>query len=641
MTPLAAAKKFICTDCPAEFSRKDHAKRHKLSHERPEFACPHANCGLLFHRRDVLRRHEAVHRPENAERRRRPRRGPLPLALPRSERRQRQRPLPPSESRGTQSAPVAECNSTREHNGFNALDGQMNSSREWDNSHEGDEEEDDEDDVDPACLCHVHNGTVCVPCSSELIRLAEGRIPAESQEAIKFCMTHYIQSQLKWFPFILPSSLRMGWLHTGRALILAALGARGIKEYKTLSAELWGEAVRRVEPRVFSSASGAGLLRNFQTKILIVEYLQWSEDNRFPLWARPMLEEMAHREAYDLMDMLIDVSRESAADASVEYELRREEIRWTLWKFYCAMTRATLLDIKLHPPRLFQTLELPGSPNEILALSRCSDGGDSTDFVGSVYHGCGLTLPQVLSALIADDHSRIALPDMLSMTGQDIVLHAILYLSDNMVESPTDDEVTGRDPLGWRVETRERLYLLVVRWRQCFWVPPEVLWAAPFPEFGRLQSIMFIVYLAVRISQPIRDAMGGLHRQRYAHYAMRCIATIHMNMKNNSLIEIAAKGRWFFDGAAARSGGLTAKYTVEWFRDRAIFGFGDEDIEFLQDLESVMAHYSYVGSYSGVSYSPTRLAQLERSVQHLWTTILGTDTWLSGHSEGILLSGRS
>lgn len=71
---------------------------------------------------------------------------------------------------------------------------------------------------------------------------------------------------------------------------------------------------------------------------------------------------------------------------------------------------------------------------------------------------------------------------------------------------------------------------------------------------------------------------------------------------------------------------------MEWFRDRASFGFDDEDIDFLQSLESAMAFYSYAGSYDGVSYSPARVAQLERSLKHLWTMILGTDSWLDNPS---------
>lgn len=73
---------------------------------------------------------------------------------------------------------------------------------------------------------------------------------------------------------------------------------------------------------------------------------------------------------------------------------------------------------------------------------------------------------------------------------------------------------------------------------------------------------------------------------------------------------------------------------MDWFRDRARFGFEDEDIDFVQSLESVMAFYSYEGSYTGSSYSPERVAQLERSVKHLWTTILGTESWLDSQIEG-------
>ncbi|KAI0409911.1 hypothetical protein F4802DRAFT_542574 [Xylaria palmicola] len=483
------------------------------------------------------------------------------------------------------------------------------------------------------------NGTVCVSCSAEMVRLADGRLPAGSEEAIKFCMTHFIQSQLKWFPFIRPQSLRAGWLRSGRALLLAALGARGIKEYKALAGDLWAEAVRRVEAWAFSSpaASGADALSNFQTKILVLDYLQWSEDNRHPEWVGPMLDEMAYREARELASMLVDRPAGGPAHTSLEHEeASQEEIRWTLWKFYCTATRAMLLGFTILPPRLFQTLDLPGDPNRLLALWKNSSGRESDRSVSSMRSescGRGLTLPGVLDALLSDDGRRAALPGMLSLTGKYIVLHAILYLSETMVEESADAESAAREPPGWQTETRERVYLLVVRWRQCFWIPPEITWKTAFPEFGSLQSIMFVHYLAVRIGQqPVRDSTGArpvrCARTPYARYAIRCIVTIHVSMKNNDLVDVAATGRWWLDGATWRTGGLAAKYAMDWFRDRARFGFEDEDIEYLQSLESAMASYSDAGSYDGASYSPARLAQLERSVRHLWTMVLGTESWL-------------
>ncbi|KAI1282850.1 hypothetical protein F5Y07DRAFT_199309 [Xylaria sp. FL0933] len=615
---MASKKRFICTDCAAEFSRKDHAKRHKLSHSRPRYLCLHPGCGLFFHRRDVLRRHEAVHRPENDEKRRRPRRGPLPPSLPGLE------GQPEQQLTSSASGSPTTRGMVRGSNDASAPKHRKDGNGDW--------KDGSEDHIDPACLCHAEDGTVCVHCSTELVRLAKGRLPTESQGAINFCLTHYIQSQLKWFPFIRPSSLRRDWLLNGRALVIAASGARAIKEYKSLSGVLWAETLCRREKWVASSASGSkNVLSDFQTKILLIEYFQWSEESEYPEWVKPMLDKMIHEEADDLVNMLTDMSSGTAADRPVDDELGQQEIRWTLWKFYCAMTRTTLLGLKLHPPRLFQTLELPGEPKQLLALAGCVGKEDTrrAESLRSECSVCSLTLPRALSMLLADQHKRVVLSDVLSMTGKYIVLHAILYLSDNMVEKLADAKAAQEEPLGWRVETRERLYLLVLRWRQCFWVPPEVLWHTSFPEFGSLQSIMFVIYLAVRISQPICGSRNEerCSRQSYTQHALRCVVTMHMDMKINNLTEVAAKGRWFLDGATWRTGAFTAAYLIEWFHDRAKFGFEDEDIEILQSLESVMALYSHVGSYDGLSYSPARLAQLERSVIHLWTMILGTEKW--------------
>ncbi|KAI1172497.1 hypothetical protein F4777DRAFT_512376 [Nemania sp. FL0916] len=624
----AEKKTFKCPDCTAEFSRKDHAKRHKLSHQHPEFECPHPDCGLFFHRRDVLKRHEGVHRPENAEKRRRPRRGPLPTALPKFE--GPQRPLPASESPEPQLVLMTASGSTRSGSYSSAPDFQSGDGGDWASSTE-------DGDVDPACLCSVENGTVCHHCSSELIRLSDGRIPSVSHDIIHFCITHYIQSQLKWFPFICSYSLRKNWLISGRALILAALGAQAIKEYKELAEGLWEEALPRIDDWHLSSAPGSSMLSNFQTKILMMEYLHWRDDNAHPGRVVSLLYEMANREVQELMSMLAPPGK--GAYMSMEDELLQEEIRWTLWKFYCTLTQTSLLGMKLHPPPLFQDLNLPGDAEQLSALSRSVGvGRENETAVVSRRKQCGRsrTIPQALSDLLADERTRENLPDSLSMVGQYILLHAMLYLSDNMVEE-IDLGVSRPEPLGWRVETRGRLYRLVVRWRQCFWIPPEILWKTSFPEFGSLQSTMFIIYLAVRVSQPSRASdhkmTASWFRHPYSPFAMRCIVAVHMSMKNNNLLEVAAKGRWFLDGACWRTGSLTAKYAVEWFQDRADSGCEDEDIEVLQNLESIMSFYDPTQHYNGIPSSQGRIAQVKRSIRHLWTTILGTDGWLGSQLE--------
>ncbi|KAI0506970.1 hypothetical protein F5B22DRAFT_659863 [Xylaria bambusicola] len=624
---MTSKKLFKCSDCAAEFARKDHATRHKLSHSRPKFVCLYPDCGLFFHRRDVLRRHEAVHKPENAEKRRRPRRGPLPPSRPGLEGQKRQSLS--SEYYEDWREPVIS---------HELLEGNINADTAGDQTDEingGDWTDMSDDSVDSTCACHVREGTVCDYCSSELVRLAAGRISSESQGAIKFCMTHFVQSQLKWFPFIRPSSLRANWLISGRALILAALGARAIKEYKDLSGALWAEAVGRQATWASSTELDPNnLLSDFQTRILLLEYLQWSEDDGYPDWVSPMLNDMTRWEANSLMDMLSDTPSDCRTKWSVEDELCHQEIRWTLWKFYCTVTRSTLLGLKLHPPRFFQTLKLPGDPKKVLELEGCveTESKISEPILQRENRDCTLTLPQALSMLLGDQHSRIALTNMLSMTGKYILLHTVLYLSDNMVEKYVDIGTKRQDPLGWHVETRERLYLLVTRWRQCFWIPPEILWTASFPEFGIHQTIMLAIYLSVRISQPTSDSTlkDRCSLRPYAQYAMRCVVTMHIDMKNSNLMEVAAKGRWFLDGTTWRTGGLTAAYLLDWLRGRAESACEDEDIEYIQGLESVMTLYSSTGCYEGLSYSPARVAQLERSVKHLWTMVLGTESWLGG-----------
>lgn len=483
-----------------------------------------------------MRRHEAVHRPENAEKRRRPRRGLLPPSRPGLEGEQG-RSLSTSKY---QISAISMNVVNRKSDAGTPVDQNDGDSGDW--------TEVSDDIVSSTCACHVQDGTVCVHCSSELVRLTDGRIAPKSQAAIMFCMTHYIQSQLKWFPFIRPAALRVNWLQNGRALILAALGARAIKEYKALSGLLWAEAVSRQAAWAPSSISDSdNILSDFQTKLLLLEYLHWSEDDKYPAWVGPMLDEMSHREAGCLVDMLSGFSSRFCAfraSRSLEDEFYRQEIRWTLWKLYSTVTRTTLFGLKLHPPPLFQTLGLPGDPRIMLKLAESAgnENEERIENLRSEFCDSRLTLPQALSMLLADQESRVALADMLSMTGKYIMLHAILYLTDTMIEEPAKAEQRGDEPLGWRVEPREQLYLLVRRWRQCFWIPPEVLFKnLSFPDFGIHQTIMLVIYLAVRISQPTGDCS---HKERYAlqpyaQYAMRCVISMHVDMKHSNLFEVS------------------------------------------------------------------------------------------------------
>jgi hypothetical protein len=72
---------------------------------------------------------------------------------------------------------------------------------------------------------------------------------------------------------------------------------------------------------------------------------------------------------------------------------------------------------------------------------------------------------------------------------------------------------------------------------------------------------------------------------------------------------------------------------MKWFSERIVLGVQDQDIDYLHDFESVIALYSPLPSYHGVCHSPARLAQLQRSLEELWTNVLGNRTWLDSRSE--------
>lgn len=53
----------ICEMChpPKTFTRAEHLRRHQLSHQPPELACGIAGCNKVFHRKDLLDRHQQRH----------------------------------------------------------------------------------------------------------------------------------------------------------------------------------------------------------------------------------------------------------------------------------------------------------------------------------------------------------------------------------------------------------------------------------------------------------------------------------------------------------------------------------------------------------------------------------------------------
>ena len=49
-------ERFACQKCPKSFVHKCHLYRHRMIHEKAEYACQH--CGKTFHRPDVLAKHQ-------------------------------------------------------------------------------------------------------------------------------------------------------------------------------------------------------------------------------------------------------------------------------------------------------------------------------------------------------------------------------------------------------------------------------------------------------------------------------------------------------------------------------------------------------------------------------------------------------
>ncbi|KAK2019065.1 hypothetical protein LZ32DRAFT_519832 [Colletotrichum eremochloae] len=59
-------KVHTCDICrpPKTFTRAEHLRRHQLSHETPQYACPVPGCDRAFHRKDLLERHQQRHELE-------------------------------------------------------------------------------------------------------------------------------------------------------------------------------------------------------------------------------------------------------------------------------------------------------------------------------------------------------------------------------------------------------------------------------------------------------------------------------------------------------------------------------------------------------------------------------------------------
>ncbi|KAK1990140.1 hypothetical protein LX36DRAFT_664513 [Colletotrichum falcatum] len=59
-------KVHTCDICrpPKTFTRAEHLRRHQLSHETPQYACPIPGCDRAFHRKDLLERHQQRHELE-------------------------------------------------------------------------------------------------------------------------------------------------------------------------------------------------------------------------------------------------------------------------------------------------------------------------------------------------------------------------------------------------------------------------------------------------------------------------------------------------------------------------------------------------------------------------------------------------
>lgn len=504
---------YKCQLCSAKFQRGDHLHRHKLSHFKPHFICAHIQCGMQFHRRDALKRHEVLHKSGGLKKRRKPRRGIIPHTRLSQQQTDSARP-------STCLDHVSIRSSTKDPLPEPPIPSPVS----------------DAGHTDPILSnCHQCEavGMLCPSCMSPL--LSTVLLGEDAQSMFQFCLQHFIRTHTEEFPFLHCSSLRTDWDESGKAFAMAAVSGCWIPEYTHFSTFCFRSAVDRVEK--FAASLGVTpdtgqwsnevhrrTLASFETRILLIQYSVWSHTKALQEWG---LKQLAI-EAMTTVPNLVKKTTLNTSTCHWSEWIIIEESKRALWYFYCLLVKSRhFLHHPVSVPGAITKLSLPcpdalfGAPHE----QRWKERKVSCPY-----------------PLHNPPPSQKAFFELMSMAQMDqpIVDEAATYTSAILLCSLIDvihtatttlsnfatlDAYQQQDMCYFRL--RDEIFSVVQYWKTLFWQDPYDLWHRHHPHH-KLNSIMLVAHIESNLwrCSDGHPLVGSSYRRASAEVAIEILSGI-------------------------------------------------------------------------------------------------------------------
>ncbi|EKG21007.1 Zinc finger C2H2-type protein [Macrophomina phaseolina MS6] len=683
---------YKCKHCSDQFKREDHLRRHELSHGFPRFLCDHDSCGMRFHRKDVLQRHKLVHQPNPLKRRRKPRRGPIPHGpIQQSSTTPPQEPLPSSASAispVSAHAAAPQAVTPPQHHGpgpasssasqsppadlqmtgvFANTSDSFNLTTEWDYGLQ----------EWPEYGMHLANPTALpswqdyvmpsfdpttsplVPPSLALAHAPNASFPLTAsifhspvlpmtQQDMRICVDKFRQRFLPRIPFLhyLTCEQECSTQNSALYYTMAMAGSLYLDEYRSKAARMHKLASETLQRQ---SQMATACLRNFQAKILLIDFAVWYGNDETRRWAG--------REKHNVAQALIDFVQTTLPPLTYDDWHRwrlREEIKRTGFAFFVnSVMQSTFYGHDT--PILANSIELTlPSPESIWEAATETEWQAQVDLLG-LRQKSEIIFPTAAHAILSQDTVYSTDYELATIYGQLILLCVIMDSYNVATKLPTNyttvDGWKARDMSTFRL--REGIDGSLNLWTELWWASPECLWDSTMPAHPRIENIFLHQYITLRLH---KNDNASRDRPDWTYKSIECATAMYTSISKLGFTEIATYASHVLSLSAYYIAVEMARTMVSWLNMLASPSYGPltrRDAEIITRLrQAVRRHTAHQSatmpvlkqenllgaapvSQAKLLRDGSSLQELIKQIEVIWTLGLGGEQWKENEVNGI------
>lgn len=574
----------MCHICKRQFKREDYLRRHQLSHGEAKFQCNHPDCGLIFHRKDVLIRHQKVHVLDSNIKRRRPRRGanPNPFVTP----------APDLQSPGEliDDEPITQAQKRSKQ---------------------------------PDVEYGVANPTYAI-------------LDDVSFTDLEFCSLHFRVSCQRRNPVMHHTSLARQNMQPSKFLAMAVMGANAIPRFQVAKKEFFQKAKAALmvayRHNIWTQADAATNdeslealnqdLELVQATALLLEYAFWSEDLSDRLWAKEQVSQLV---CAFIPDMVLYVHSIGETSCKWSVWIHREQSIRLIWSICNMLTKVkNFLRIPITVPRFEKGLPFPSSDaafdahDEAVWLKELKASRMVTDFSTATF-------------LLTSAEANIQLlPHQVSCIGRHVLLVSLLDYFHLALASPFNfdslEAYRRQSLVGFKC--RQEFHRAIENWKRLWWNDPAELFYTEPQQLADFQNAFFSNYLEILVLAGSND--DSVSKSEFLS-AMRIVCSIFYTVSRDGAFEISTIVSFLMDAETRFYVTTFARLMISW-ADRVKhheladnLEEGDYDI-FTRCCESLKTlskdlHQPVLNS------DLSNLSNLKKALFEVWSTVLDRKDW--------------